>query len=209
MNNRLLLGTSWDLAHEGLWRFTSCYISPQKEACVSVICSLCFVKRWSNGLRITCFHCFNQCQSLGHVSWFGSLFFEDRANSRPLQELCGSWPALTLLQSNCAWACLSYLIYRMRPIFLNLLITFLITIINCSLVPLIYRTVADFSTALYADFVCCCLPEFKVNPPQTVTMMSALRACAGASVPYWSPPLPTVPGSTKHAVLEYGTKHSQ
>ncbi len=56
------------------------------------------------------------------------------------------------------------------------------------------------------DIECCCLPEFKVNPPQTVTMMSALRACARAraSVPYWSPPLPTVPGPTKRAWVRNG-----
>ncbi len=36
-----------------------------------------------------------------------------------------------------------------------------------------YKTVADFSTAFYADIVCCCLPEFMVNPSQTVTAMLA------------------------------------
>ncbi len=47
--------------------------------------------------------------------------------------------------------------------FFHLLITFL----NCSLIPAIYMTVADFSTAFYVDIICCCLPEFKVNPPQS------------------------------------------
>ncbi len=91
--------------------------------------------------------------------------------------------ALTLFQSNCTWASWST---ERDPYFYNLLITFL----NCSLVPVIYKTVADFSTAFYADIVCCCLPQFKVNPPQRVTAMSVLRICARASVAYWSPPLP-------------------
>ncbi len=67
-------------------------------------------------------------------------------------------------------------------IFKNLLKTFL----NCSLVPVIYKTVADLSTAFYVAMVYSCLPEFKVNPPQTVTVMSVFRACARAraSVPY-------------------------
>ncbi len=93
------------------------------------------------------------------------------------------WPALTLFQSNCAWASWST---ERDQYFLNLLITFL----NCSLVPVIYKTVADFFTAFYVDIVCCCLPEFKVNLPQTVTVMSVLRTCARASIAYWSPPLP-------------------
>ncbi len=90
--------------------------------------------------------------------------------------------------------------------FFHLLIKFL----NCSLVSALYKTVTNFSTALYADIVCCCLPEFKVNPPLIVTMMSAFRACAcaHASVQYWSPPLPTVPGPTQRAMLEYGTERS-
>ncbi len=92
------------------------------------------------------------------------------------------------------------------PHFLHLLVMLL----NCFLVTAIYKTVTDFSTALYADIVCCCPPAFEVNPPKTVDMMSALCACARAraSVPRWSPPLPTVPGPTKRAVLEYGTERS-
>ncbi len=39
------------------------------------------------------------------------------------------------------------------------------------------NTVTDFSSALYLDFVCSCLPEFKVNPSQTVTVMSCLYMC--------------------------------
>ncbi len=106
------------------------------------------------------------------------------------------WPALTLLQSNCAWA---RLIYRARPVFLLAFFHLLITFFNCSVVPVIYKTVADFSTAFYTDIVHCCLPEFKVNPPQTLTAMSALRARgrARASIPYWSSPLPTVPWADK------------
>ncbi len=86
------------------------------------------------------------------------------------------------------------------PHLFHLLITFL----SCSLVPVIYETVADFSTAFYADIVCCWVSEFKVNPPQTVTAMSVLSvwAHARASVLYSSPPLPTVPEPTKRAVLE-------
>ncbi len=53
---------------------------------VSVIRSLCFVKRWSNRLRMACFQCINQCHSFRHVRWLGSLFFEDRACSQLLQE---------------------------------------------------------------------------------------------------------------------------
>ncbi len=60
---------------------------------------------------------------------------------------------------------------------------------SCSV---ILKSVADFSTALYLNIVCCCLSGFKVNPPLTVTAMSALCACACASVPCRSPPLPTV-----------------
>ncbi len=65
----------------------------------------------------------------------------------------------------------------------------------------------DISTALYSDFVCCCLPEFKVNPLQTVTAMSALRACACAcaSVPCRSSPFPTV---GRQSVLCLGTMRS-
>ncbi len=114
------------------------------------------------------------------------------------------WPALTLLQSNSAWARLSYLIYRAQPVFLPAFFSSVSNIFNCSLGSAICKTFADFSTAFYEDIVCCCLPEFKVNPSQTVTMMLALCACAGgrASVLYWSPPLPTVPGPPKRDMLE-------
>ncbi len=49
--------------------------------------------------------------------------------------------------------------------------------------------------------LCLLLSEFKVNPPQNC-------ARAWASVPCWSPPRSTVPGSTKRAVLENGTECS-
>ncbi len=37
-----------------------------------------------------------------------------------------------------------------------------------------------FTEPLYLDFVCCCLPKFKVNTLQTVTATLALCACACA-----------------------------
>ncbi len=68
----------------------------------------------------------------------------------------------------------------------------------------------DFSTALNLHFVSYCLPESKVNPPQTVTAMLALRARAHACapVPCQSQPLPNVPGPTKRNMLGHGTVHS-
>ncbi len=35
-----------------------------------------------------------------------------------------------------------------------------LTLFNCFLISAIKKTVTDFSTTLYPDFVCCCLPEF-------------------------------------------------
>ncbi len=66
-----------------------------------------------------------------------------------------------------------------------------LTLLNCSLVYTITETDhADrsrrfFSTVLYPDFVRCCLPKFKENPPKTVASMLAFRAWppACASVP--------------------------
>ncbi len=77
----------------------------------------------------------------------------------------------------------AWMIYRVQPTFFsscNNIFTLFSGI--CDL-----KSVADFSTALYPDFVSCCLAEFKVNPPQTVTATLALHACA--CVPCQSPPL--------------------
>ncbi len=82
------------------------------------------------------------------------------------------------------------------------------TLFNCSLVSAIKKAVVDFSTARCLDFVCCCLPEFKVNPPQTVTAMSVLLACARAcaSVPCQSLPPPA--GQGRQSVPCLGTERS-
>ncbi len=88
----------------------------------------------------------------------------------------------------------------------HLFFHFLMTLFSSSLVPTIKKTVMGFSTAFYVDIVCGCLSEFKVNPPQMVTAMSALcaRAHACVSPPCRSSPPPTVPGPAKRAVLWHG-----
>ncbi len=73
------------------------------------------------------------------------------------------------------------LICGVRPVFSNTESSFfylVIKFLNCSVVSAIKKTAAEFSAACYLDLFCCCLPEFKVNPPQTVMVMSALGACA-------------------------------
>ncbi len=97
--------------------------------------------------------------------------------------------ACTHIAPVCTRAHLSFLIYGVRPIFYQHFFHHVIKILNCSLVSAIYKTVVDFPTALYPDSVCCCLSKFRVNPPQTVTAMTAILAPhACASVPCWSPP---------------------
>ncbi len=83
------------------------------------------------------------------------------------------------------------------------------TMFSCSPVSMIKTIVADFSTALYPDFVCCPLPKFKANTPLTVAAMSSCRRpMTRAIVLCQSTPLPTMPGPRKCIVLEHGMERS-
>ncbi len=83
------------------------------------------------------------------------------------------------------------------------------TMFGCSLVSMIETKVADFSTALYPDFVCCPLPKFEANTPLTVAAMSSCRRpVTRAIVLCQSTPLPTMPGPRKRIVLEHGMQRS-
>ncbi len=68
------------------------------------------------------------------------------------------------------------------------------------------KDMADFPTVRKLGFVCCCLPEFMMNPPQTVSVMLVLRdcACACVSVACRSPPKSV----TECAVLGHGAECS-
>ncbi len=115
---------------------------------------------------------------------------------RWLSPLC-RWPALTLLQSKRAWACLSYQIYGVRHVFSNIKPSFFS---SCNKIFKLFSGIYNLREShgffhCYLSWLC---------------MLSALCACARAcaSAPCRSPPLPTMPGPTKHAVLGHGTKHS-
>ncbi len=102
--------------------------------------------------------------------------------------------------------CSSLTAFFFYPLFFNLVMKILIVFWYSRS----KRKLRLFSTTLYLDFAWCCLPKFKMNPPQTVTAMSALCPCtrACASVSCRSPPLQNMPGLTKHAVFVHRTEHS-
>ncbi len=82
-----------------------------------------------------------------------------------------------LSQGTWTWACQSYLIHGVRHIFYLHFCHLVIKFLHCSLVSMIKKTVLDFSTALYPNFICGCLPEFKANPSQTATAVPCLCMC--------------------------------
>ncbi len=108
---------------------------------------------------------------------------ESRHTSLPL--LSPPRPTLTSLQSNCTWARLSYLIYGVWPVLLPAFFS------SCNKIFKLFSGICNlkdsrtFFLCSLSRLCCCCLPEFNVNPPQTVRVMSTLCACActRASVP--------------------------
>ncbi len=87
---------------------------------------------------------------------------ELRAHSHSAQSMMvppTHWPSLTLLQSNGTWVtwsndCHSYFYSHFFILYYYLF--------NCSLASAIYKTVSDFSTALYPDFAVVC-PNLRLH----------------------------------------------